>query len=55
VLFSVRDWRACPTDHAGEIEAVDWFHPDALPHDTSPATLRRLREYAGTANPSDEW
>lgn len=28
-----------------EIEAAQWFPLDALPHDTSPATLRRIAEY----------
>lgn len=32
-----------------EIEAAEWFALDALPEDTSPATLRRIAEYrAGT-------
>ena len=30
-----------------EIAAAEWFAPDALPADTSPATQRRVAEYLG--------
>lgn len=37
-----------------EIVAADFFPPDALPDDTTPATLRRIAEWRG-APPSDRW
>ena len=37
-----------------EIVAADFFAPDALPDDTTPATLRRIAEWQG-APPSDRW
>lgn len=37
-----------------EIVAADFFPPDALPDDTTPATLRRIAEWQG-APPSDRW
>ncbi|MCL8380804.1 NUDIX domain-containing protein [Xanthobacter aminoxidans] len=37
-----------------EIVAADFFPPDDLPSDTSPATLRRIDEWQG-APPSDRW
>lgn len=37
-----------------EIVAADFFAPDALPDNTTPATLRRIAEWQG-APPSDRW
>ena len=55
LVFVARDWHPCETDHDGEIEAVDWFAPDALPEGTTPATRRRLAEFAGRAEVADLW
>ena len=44
LLYRVRDWVACETDCAGEIEQIAWFSPQALPYDVSGGTLRRLQE-----------
>jgi ADP-ribose pyrophosphatase YjhB (NUDIX family) len=38
-----------------EIEAAEWFSLDALPADTSPATLRRIAEYRAGAVGSGDW
>jgi ADP-ribose pyrophosphatase YjhB (NUDIX family) len=38
-----------------EIAAAEWFAPDALPPDTSPATRRRIAEYLGKAPPDTAW
>jgi len=54
-VYVVRDWTECETDHDGEIEAVDWFDPSDLPEDTSPATRRRLLEWADAIGPAEEW
>lgn len=37
-----------------EIVAAEFFAPDTLPDDTSPATRRRIAEWRGTP-PSDRW
>lgn len=38
-----------------EILAAEFFAPDALPQDISPATLRRIAEQEGRAPVSDMW
>jgi ADP-ribose pyrophosphatase YjhB (NUDIX family) len=55
LLYAVHDWRACATDHAGEIEAVGWFAPEDLPDTATPATRRRLAEFAGQCEISPVW
>lgn len=55
VLYAVRQWTDCETDHDGEIEDVGWFAPDALPSGTSPATRRRLLEFAGERQMTHLW
>jgi len=43
-LYRVQDWEPCAASAQGEIHAVAWFAPDALPDDITPATRRRLAE-----------
>lgn len=38
-----------------EIAEAQWFALDALPHDTSPATRRRIAEYRNGAVGSHDW
>lgn len=38
-----------------EILEQKWFAFDALPHDITPATLRRIQEYLGKAVIQDTW
>ncbi|MEN5052661.1 NUDIX domain-containing protein [Brevundimonas naejangsanensis] len=42
------------TSH-GEIAEIGWFHPDALPEDTTRATRARLAEIFGGAAPDPNW
>ncbi|MCZ4107995.1 NUDIX domain-containing protein [Brevundimonas diminuta] len=42
------------TSH-GEIAEIGWFHPDALPEDTTRATRDRLAEIFGGAAPDPNW
>ena len=42
------------TSH-GEIEAVEWFDPDALPADMNPASARRIHEALTGAPPDPVW
>ena len=42
------------TSH-GEIAEIGWFHPDALPEDTTRATRDRLAEIFGQTGPSPDW
>lgn len=38
-----------------EIAAAEWFAPEALPADTSPATQRRIAEFLGKAAVDTAW
>ncbi len=38
-----------------EIAAAEWFAPDALPPDASPATRRRVQEYLGRRPVDTTW
>lgn len=42
------------TSH-GEIAEIGWFHPDALPEDTTRATRARLAEIFGGVAPDPNW
>ena len=45
VLFRIEKFDTEPAN-SPEIETSAWFAPEALPHDLSPATARRLKEIA---------
>lgn len=55
LLYVARQWQPCATDHDGEIAEVKWFALDTLPEDTTPATRRRLMEFAYGAPVSRDW
>lgn len=55
VVLRARSWQACATDNEGEIAEVGWFYPEALPEGTSPGTSRRLAEFYGKAETSEQW
>lgn len=55
LLYRGLNWTACKSDSDGEIEAIDWFAPDALPEDASAATRRRLLELYGDAPTDGVW
>ena len=38
-----------------EIKEIQWFPMDLLPHDISPGTQNRIREYLGYQPISDKW
>ncbi len=55
-LFEVPHWQQpVVPEPNGEIIAVGFFAPDALPEDTTPATRRRLDEHFGRAEPNGRW
>jgi 8-oxo-dGTP pyrophosphatase MutT (NUDIX family) len=47
LIYVVRDWSACEMTSRGEIHAVEWFAPDALPELITPGTRRRIEEALG--------
>lgn len=55
-LYVCRNWeQAQPPPRTMEIVDSGFFHPDALPEETTDATRRRLAEIAGEAEPAAEW
>lgn len=52
LVYQVGDWRPVPATARGEIHAVGWFAPDALPADVTASTRRRIEE-ALAAIPAD--
>ncbi len=52
LVFRIDDWEKVEATSRGEIRAVDFFAPDALPADTSRATRARIEEALG-AKPAD--
>ncbi len=55
LLYRVAAWTPCPARPAREIAETGWFAPDALPPDTTPATLRRLAEALSGQSPDPLW
>lgn len=53
-VFVVEEWRWRPARSAEVIEA-DFFEPDELPPETSPATRRRIAEHDGQRTIDYEW
>jgi ADP-ribose pyrophosphatase YjhB (NUDIX family) len=56
-LYFVDDFEACPASrlHKLEIAEAGFFQLDALPADTTPATLRRLAEYRRQQFDNEYW
>jgi ADP-ribose pyrophosphatase YjhB (NUDIX family) len=44
LVYRIEAWEPCAASAQGEIHAVAWFAPDALPDDVTPATRRRIAE-----------
>ncbi len=44
LLYRIDHWRACRATSRGEIKALGWFAPDALPEETTASTRRRIVE-----------
>jgi ADP-ribose pyrophosphatase YjhB (NUDIX family) len=55
LVYRVDHWRACAATSKGEIHAVGWFAPDALPADVSASTRRRITEALAGAEPDEHW
>jgi len=54
LIYALRHFEMTPNPNL-EIAEQGFFHPDELPQDTSPSTLRRLEEWRGRAAPSGDW
>ena len=55
LIYRVEAWAPCPATSVGEIDEVAWFAPDALPHDITPSTRRRIEEALGGEEPHPHW
>jgi 8-oxo-dGTP pyrophosphatase MutT (NUDIX family) len=55
VLYRVDAWRPCEAKEQGEIHALGWYAPDALPAGVTEATRRRIDEALGGAERSQHW
>jgi ADP-ribose pyrophosphatase YjhB (NUDIX family) len=55
LVYRVDAWTPCEATSRGEIHAVDWFAPDALPAKVTPATRRRIEEVLGGGEPDERW
>lgn len=55
LLYHCDAWEPCPSRQGAEIHAVAWFHTDALPEDTTPATRARIREVLGREDADLRW
>lgn len=47
LIYRVDRWSACQPTSRGEIEAIEWFHPDDLPRGITGGTRRRIEEALG--------
>ena len=55
LFYRAGAWEACVATSRGEIAALDWFAPDALPPDTTPGTRRRIAEAIHGEPPGPDW
>ena len=55
LLYRIDRWRACQATSKGEIHAVGWFAPDALPAGVTASTRRRIAEALAGAEPDAHW
>ena len=55
LIYRVEAWTPCEATSRGEINAVAWYDPDALPADVTPATRRRIEEGLGGRAPDERW
>ena len=55
LIYRVEEWTPCTATSRGEIHALDWFSPDALPANVTPATRRRIEEALGGGEPDAWW
>jgi ADP-ribose pyrophosphatase YjhB (NUDIX family) len=55
LIFAVDDYDLTERTSHGEIAAIGWFAPDALPEDAHRSTRARLAEIFGQAPADPEW
>ena len=55
LVYRIEAWEPCAASQQGEIHAVGWFAPDALPDDITPATRQRIVEALEGAESDVMW
>jgi len=55
LVYRIDAWEPCEASAQGEIHAVGWFAPGALPDDISPGTRRRIAEALEGVEPDPLW
>jgi 8-oxo-dGTP pyrophosphatase MutT (NUDIX family) len=55
LIYRVDEWAPCAATSRGEIHAVGWFAPDALPPEITAATRRRVHEALHGHEPNPHW
>lgn len=55
LIYHARGWEPCAATSRGEIHAVAWFAPDALPDATTTGTRRRIEEALTGQAPDPAW
>ncbi|MBQ1543898.1 MAG: NUDIX domain-containing protein [Caulobacteraceae bacterium] len=55
LIYRVEAWEPCEATSRGEIHALDWFAPDALPEGVTASTRRRIEEALGGAEADPLW
>jgi len=55
LIYRVETWTPCEATSRGEINAVAWYSPDALPANVTPATRRRIEEVLGGGEADEQW
>jgi 8-oxo-dGTP pyrophosphatase MutT (NUDIX family) len=55
LFFEVGAWRPVPATSRGEIAAVEWFAPNALPQGVTTGTARRIAEALDGISPDPLW
>jgi 8-oxo-dGTP pyrophosphatase MutT (NUDIX family) len=55
LYYHIEAWTQGQATSRGEIHAMDWFAPDALPEGVTDATRRRILEALGQVPPHPDW
>ena len=55
LYYHIEAWTQGQATSRGEIHAMDWFAPDALPEGVTASTRRRILEALGEVPPHPDW
>lgn len=55
LVYRIDQWEPCRATSRGEIKAIAWFHPGALPEEAAKGARRRIAEALAGAEPEGRW